>query len=218
MDFALFLMIYISTVCLSKSQSQSDKVLIDRMKVHNVSKSDIISIDMVLSSESSIHAFMIHLSKEYSMELLLSYIEITQFQQYIAEQMEPSQLKGAGIHLIVFPSNIPQSEIIECKEEFTIQAESEMDRDDIFINNAKIKSHKLYNKYIKSGSEFEVNIPSEERYKLSNMLDKLDLLLSYNMNLVDLLLLFEECKQEMKVLQTFSLSRFKNHTEFIGDV
>ena len=123
-------------------------MLIDKMKVHNASKSDMVSIDSVLSSESSIHAFMIHLSKEYSMELLLSYIEITQFQQYIAEHIEKSQLKETSIQLTKFPNNIPQSEIIESKEEIRIQAESGTDGDDFFIDNAKIKAQKLYKKYV----------------------------------------------------------------------
>ena len=231
MNFALFLIIYVSTAKLSKLQSTNNELYIVPSVPKNdkvdASRSDMITIDTVLSNESTIHAFMIHLSKEYSMELLLSYIEMTQFQKYILDYIKENGANTdkdmetePNIELVNFPANIPLSEIIEGKEEIIIEFESDTDINDDggFIDNAKIKAHKLYNKYVKIGSEFEINISSAERHKLSNLLDKLDVLMSYNMNLRDLLLLFQDCKSEMKLLQTFSLTRFKNDTEFLDDV
>ena len=46
----------------------------------------------------------------------------------------------------------------------------------------------------------------------------LDVLLSCNVNLKDLLLMFEPCKKEMKILLRYSLQRFKSDTEFVDDV
>ena len=75
------------------------------------------------------------------------------------------------LYLINFPKNIPQSEIIEPEEQIPIDLAS--DHDDVIIYDAKIKARKLYEKYIKPGSEFEINICSEEREKLCNLLGDL---------------------------------------------
>jgi len=44
-----------------------------------------ITLNQVLSNAQALNALMMHLSKEYSMELLLSYIEIDQFQKYVLQ-------------------------------------------------------------------------------------------------------------------------------------
>eukprot|EP01084_Bolivina_argentea_P165980 288275_1 len=53
------------------------------MSIENVAdkkykKNNNISVDMILTNDKAIHLFMIYLSKEYSMECLLAFIEITQ--------------------------------------------------------------------------------------------------------------------------------------------
>ena len=220
MNFAYFLMIYVSTIKLSRLQhvNIASPNNDDNSNPTNESSEDVVtpsSLDMVLSDSTLIHHFMVHLSKEYSMELLLSYIEMTQFQKYIAKYMKDHDcdVKDIDIALPNFPDNIPMSEIIEAEEEIVIVGDT--DSDDRFIDNAKIKAHKIYNKYIRQGSEFEVNISSAERGRLANLLHKLEVLMSYNMNLRDLMLLFEKCKMEMKLLQSFSCTRFRSDSEFI---
>ena len=88
----------------------------------------------------------------------------------------------------------------------------------MFVRSAKIKAHKLYNKYIAVGSEFEINISSNERNNLRNILSNLESLLSYNINITDLMKLFESCKNEMIALQSHSLYRFKYTNEYASIV
>ena len=81
------------------------------------------------------------------------------------------------------------------------------------MHDAKMKAYKLYHKYIKVGSEFEINIPSRERLRLNDLLNDTEKVMSWNANKEDLLVLFEDCKKEMRVLQTFALARFKYDNE-----
>ena len=214
MNFPLFAMIYVSTHFLKKHQQKISK---DTSVTRHTSISNDVTVEKVVCDDQMIHAFMVHLSKEYSMEILLSFIEFNQFQKYIRTQMERNGIEiPDGIELSEFPANVPKSQIVEGTADDIVMI-IDSNKDDTFIDNAKIKAHQLYQKYVKPGSEFEINISFQERNKLSNLLDKLDVLLSCNVNLTDLLSLFEECKGEMKLLLQWSLTRFKNEGEFLDD-
>lgn len=204
MNFPLFAMVYISTYYL-KTQQRNLAATPSRQR----SRSNDMTTDDIVTDDKLIHEFMLHLSKEYSMEVLLAYIEFNQFQRYIAEQMNRNEIP-TDIDFIKFPANIPQSEIIEGKKDEIVMIIDTDGDEDRFISRAKIKAHKLYVKYIKSGSEFEINISSSERNNLSNLLNNLAVLLACNVNLRDLIFLFDECKEQMKLLLSFSLSRFKD--------
>ena len=105
MNIITFLMIYVSTVRVTQynvasiheqglppslsmipSTTSSRISTIPPLAKHNPGT---ITVDMMLSDEALIHAFMVHLSQEYSMEILSSYIEFTQFQKYIARTDDP---------------------------------------------------------------------------------------------------------------------------------
>eukprot|EP01083_Nonionella_stella_P086417 240106_1 len=72
----------------------------------------------------------------------------------------------------------------------------------------------LHNKYIKNGSEFEINVSYQQRTEVSDVLADYGLLVQYNMSLVDLYKLFTESVSEMYTLLTFSLSRFRSEESF----
>ena len=80
----------------------------------------------------------------------------------------------------------------------------------------KSKAHKLYNKYIKIGSDYEINISSSMRKKFKNILDDKNKLMQSNENtkLSDLLLLFEDAKKEMRMLLSYSHSRWKSSNQY----
>eukprot|EP01084_Bolivina_argentea_P152153 265458_1 len=170
----------------------------------------LISLDMILLNERCVHLFMIHLSVEFSMECLLAYIEISQFQIYLKKRIIKYQHKD--VKLIEFPQNIPLSSIIEQNVD-----EHKCD-DDVFIDNAKEQAHALFNKYIANGSEFQINIPSQQRDVLVDLLDDLEQLKNRNVNLDDLFLLFESSKNEMFSLLKFSLDRFKENYQVFTEV
>ena len=197
-----FLLIYVSTTIIINKNVQNQ---------HPVSKDDNgdATLKKVLSNQDSIHLFMIHLSKEYSMECLLSWIEFTQFQNYIEPQLnmdvpiQSTHLKNVDPTI---PSTIPMSEIIETKENIPTNVVCTSVEDEK-IYFAKIKAHKIYNKYIKVDSEFEINIHSSHRETVTNILHDLDFLISYYITMDDLCTLFEELKQEMMILLKWSLFR-----------
>lgn len=87
--------------------------------------------------------------------------------------------------------------------------------DDELLCDAKLVANMLYKKYIEVGSELEINIAAGLRKRLRDTLsDKDKLMKNNNINLNELLLLFEKPKDEMKSLLNFSHTRFKGKAEY----
>ena len=231
MNVCLFLMVYVSTALLAKKQNSINMPLNNpRLSTHSSSEW---TVDSVLHEESTLNAFMAHLSREYSMEILLSFIEFTQFQMAVTQKMDEHGViieNNKNIEITQFPSNIPQSAIVHTlnmerineTDDIEIQFEqnnttNQTDSIDEFIRNAKICAHELFKKYIREFSEFEINISAMERQKMSDLLENLEDFLASDCNLQDLLYLFEYCKGEMKMLQNSSLTRFKNDPDATMD-
>ena len=134
----------------------------------------------------------------FSMENLLSFIEITQFQIYTRDKAELEH----GSDLITFPDNIPVSEILEEKQ------------DDDELVDLKIKAHNIYKKYIAVGSELEINISWDARSKLIDILEDLPSLISMDgIRMNDLFIIFDECKSEVWQLMMGSFFRFQSHSQ-----
>eukprot|EP01084_Bolivina_argentea_P253526 425885_1 len=205
-NMSLCAMIYTSTIIVHKKQRHHSSVAIINPQQTIVN----ITLEMILSNEQCLHLFMTHLSTEWSMEILLSCIEFNQFQKFLVEHINDKQILEK-VKIINFPDTLPQSQIVS-----SIKYMNDDDKyfdEDAFLNGVKIKAHRLYNKYIASG-EFEVNISGMMKDKLSNVLSNLKSLLIHNINLIDLFLVFEGCKQEMITLQSISLERYKHENEF----
>ena len=158
---------------------------------------------------------MASLSREYSMEILLSFIEFTQFQiavngkigEYEVNFNDNHRSETDIIQFQHFPSSTPQSAIVR---ELNVGTPGSSDE---FIQVTKICAHKLFKKYIEEASEFEINISSIERQKLSDLMEDLDTFLKSDMSLQELLYLFEYSKGEMKLLQNSSFTRFRNDSD-----
>ena len=148
------------------------------------------------------------------MECLLSYIEITQYQKYLINKMDECQCNDIPeIKLINFPSSVPISAIIDQNEEK--MDDNNMDNKKFVIYCAKLKAHKLYEKYVGFDSELQMNISAKMKKPLDDILSDIKILINCNINLSDLLLLFEDSKLEMYQLLTYSFDRFKaNKSEF----
>ena len=123
------------------------------------------------------------------MELLYSYIEFMHYTLYLVEtfNIDPT---GHDLKLTEFPSIIPISEIVE-------NADSGMETDAAGreMQRAKAMANKLYLKYIEEECEFEINISHSSRGTLKKMLSDLPELLSADVTIEELLLLFEKSKQ-----------------------
>eukprot|EP01084_Bolivina_argentea_P149659 261409_1 len=200
----LFSLIFVSTVYIPKklsAQNQQDWQIAD----------DGITLQMVLSDETTLNLFMNHLSTEYSMEILLSAIEIMQYQNYVKKLMDKHLYNPRSS--AQFVHSIPTSEILDASERLN---DIQMDNTDEWnICNAKIKAHKLYNKYMIESAEFEINISGQMRYTLSETLENLEeLLVNKSIDLKQLYMVFEDSKQEMITLQNISFERFRAEPEF----
>jgi len=169
----------------------------------------------IMSDPTALNLFMVFLSKLYDMETLLSYIEFNQYQRYLMD-MQISLVTDAAkdrISEMNFPENIPLSEIMESRETGAEihshgQGVTELDM-------AKIKAWKLYEKYVAPNSEFEIKIKSSERAKLHARLGNITTLLEdKKCNEGDLLIIFENCKNAMKVSLIHAMKRFKQTLEY----
>ena len=213
------IMIYISTVVVSRKNEIKYLSLTDRISEGHDVKTNSISLDMIFVNEAAFHLFMTYLSKEYSMEVLLSIIEFQQFQDYLISMSDSDNVDILqSLKQIKFYSNMVQSEIIQTTKR-SLDGLSNSDSDQkvqiqINTHSAKINAHKLYIKYIKWGSEFEINIGSIPRLQLKNQLDSLDILLETDLSINDLILLFEDAKSDQLKLLRHSLNRFRYLDEF----
>ena len=147
-------------------------------------------------------------------ECLSSLIEINQFQKYVIEKLDQNQINKdlSNIKITEFPKNIPISSIIE-DDELDERDTTNKDNTDLF--QAKLKAHKLYKKYIEDGCKYEINISFGIKQPLINILHCKKLLLNNNnINLLELILLFESIKSEMKKLLMSSFDRFRHENEF----
>merc|ERR1712129_386019 len=90
----------------------------------------------ILSTEVTYNEFIRHLSKEYSIELLLSLTEFVQFQNAQKQKVKVGNIEIDKSDLVL-PSSIPQS--------FIVSNAAWNGQDQAFL---------LFKKYIESGAEF----------------------------------------------------------------
>lgn len=138
---------------------------------------------------------------------------MNQFQQYMINHHQNGSISTNTLEQCAvwdFPDNIPLSSIIPQTE--VVKPKGEADGD--YMVKYKECALKLFDKYIKTGAQFEINISYVEHERLCGLFDDMNTLLELNMNLKDLLLLFEPSKRAMFKLLGFSLTRFKTKDDF----
>ena len=151
----------------------------------------------------------------YSMECLVSFIEIQQFQQFLIDHIKKDKNHTSDedemsqqINMMPVHPEIPQSIFLD-----NISNQTEVD-DELILQTAKVIANKLYDKYIKIGSQLEINISSMLKKEIKSILQDPERLMELNVSLNDLLLLFEKPKNEMRLLLTYSHVRFKQKVEY----
>merc|ERR1712039_166411 len=153
---------------------------------------------------------MVHLSNEFSMELLLSLIEFIQFKLAIqANNVNQETTTDTGTFYLTV-------ELAECIPKSSIVVDETQDFEQ--------KALRLYQKYVRIGSEYEINIHSSLR---KHLMDRFDEQANSNVNqahspvrrdsndATDLQCVFDECCKEMIKLLGFSLTRFKAKPEYL---
>eukprot|EP01084_Bolivina_argentea_P148998 260372_1 len=227
----------ISTVVKSDTNTKSSKKLEPppEQSTHSIestdatrTKSNILScvnLKYMLENETLFQAFLEHLNEEWSLELLLSLIEIVQFQQVIIEYINDNNYSYEHIININFPNYVPESEIVF---------------DSIILldgytkwKEIKYRACLLYIKYIKNESKYQVNLSYELRSRFDNLMENKDLWVNeceeeksnnennnqsdvdkqikFMIKSKDLLNMFNEVSVEMIQLLEYSFNRYKHN-------
>ena len=229
-----------------------DNVAIGRKNSENCNRKKSIRLDRILSNYYCFDMFMKHLVSEFAIECLLSVTEIIQFKKFVKILFDlnldaPLKKHFFGLKL---SDKIPLSEIVYDETEFDeieINSDETMEKSVNDTSNSshttyshsisntlrnktdaekvlicKTKAWKLYEKYIRIGSEFEVNISDNDRRVLINKMQNKNKWLSSNddnnnnnnySNGQDLFILFDKACQENVRLLTFLLLRMVGHAE-----
>eukprot|EP01084_Bolivina_argentea_P038140 70541_1 len=163
----------------------------------------------IFSNQIGLELFAIHLSNEFSLECVLSLIEMIQFKSYLNVSFNKSNENDFVIldkHKIKFAFDTPLKSSIVYGNEFD-QTSEELDEIET-INKFKMSALLLYRKYISQYSELEVNISYSLRaHYYDLMADEnswMKLIVSFN----ELFELFDPVCKEMLNLMEHSLVRF----------
>ena len=180
----------------------------------------------ILSNELRLNSFVTHLSEEYCLEILLSYIEFTQFQKFLISKNKVDQdCNNEEIINTIFADSVPLSNLLQENndirngrshtmdlngDEDGIEIVTTSDNDDIEdLKDFKQRVHDLWNKYISESSPNEINICGEDRRKLKQSLgDPYILITNLEIGYNQLFELIELCRIEMENLLLQSIVRF----------
>ena len=183
---------YSTKFVFSRDKDKSASVLLDGYSHYTVQSytptKQMINLKTLLKNEYGFSAFMAHVQLEFSMEMLFAIIEMTQF----------SVFYGSKKAYIKLPKNIPQSSIVY--------------NTNLSLFN-KIKM--LYNKYIKNGAEFELNlsvsIKRSLKYNLINIKNKSERKCSniFNDIISECLDLLQESYQRFRETNAYKQLRLK---------
>ena len=127
-----------------------------RQRVQSISSSSRLPIRKILENKAAINLFMQRLIEEFSVELLCSYIEFHQFQTYLIDTFEITDI--GRIEMVELPKDLVLPSVISSDE-----TENKDDK----ILTAKHKAFLLHRKYTAIGSEYEINISGTMRDALT---------------------------------------------------
>ena len=183
---------------------------------------NVIPLFEILCNSMSYSLFIQHLSTEFNVESLLSLTEFIQYQQLIQLYCKQNDIQDyktgnddehGGINLfkiLHFDENIPKSTIVY-DSKFNDVDYYDIDRG-IFYAECKEKAYKLYEKYIKSGSKLEIMIDYDTKKIFSDLMENKDVEWSKiemkELNLIELMYLFENICNQMYILMIDSYQRF----------
>mmetsp|Transcript_21500 Transcript_21500/g.34531 ORF Transcript_21500/g.34531 Transcript_21500/m.34531 type:complete len:500 (-) Transcript_21500:99-1598(-) len=186
------------------------------------------ALEKLLAHRDAFRSFMNHVSHEYSMECALSLIEFVQFKQMVRDRLrENGTLDPAGTSDPVVTDGAEQQKqattrgemfasliLAECVPRSSIIADDTVGSDD---NIVRVKATKLYNKYIKVGSEWEINICSDARQQMTVRFDAYrsgDSKVDLDWSDAAMYHVFDDCLTEMWQLLKCSFGRFMRKAEY----
>ena len=194
-----------------------------------------VSLARVLKNEQYFQFFMEHLMMEFSAEVIISFIEFQQYQVFMMGIHEFSGELGtvqddfhSEYKIYELNKEVPLSWIVyNSQDRYVVndkllkELSSKLNENGQRSRNYMVQlltvkniAYKLYMKYVKTGSEFEVNISAMARDQFEEMMDNYIEWIMLDQSIMDLLDLFQEIKLEMLMLLGFSYGRFIKSEEF----
>ena len=135
------------------------------------------------------------------MECLYSLIEMSQFQDWLSDNdklgVVNKNKEEYRYNRIQFPSNVPISEMLSGKD-----------------INVKMITKKIYEKYVKNGSIYEINISFVLRNRFAQIVESQQMNNDNDWDWNQLMHVLDKCNHANKTLLMYSLTRFKQSEDF----
>ena len=235
----------------SPSQSKSKYKQLSKLKQKQITD---ITLSQILSNKQGFELFMRHLAFELSIECLLCFTELIQFQKYIVKLVSnhndnnsmpnvivlgnssssftSSQTKQSLFQCIEFPDSVPNSFIVyqyiddkynDNKNENNLDqqllSDNVINDENVMFEIMVLRGNKLYQKYITSNSEYQVNLAYRTRKEIEKGIKALfmredDNNGNDNDDMESLLYLFDNACNGLYGLMKDSFRRFKKTPEF----
>eukprot|EP01083_Nonionella_stella_P070762 189484_1 len=214
------------TKLLARSYEIKDLML---QNVHNAHQQNIQGVDEnnqntiqlkeTLNSKELIEAFFIHLADEFSVELLLSFVEFTQFKSCLMNDhgfMDKIQdiVHGDALRNVSIYNRLPQSHIVYESHKHVPHVGRYL-----WITKA------LFDKYVNYGAEFEINISYKDKQQIISFVNTYCDERNFGENasidlgkeqLYELFMLYEHAQETVYSLMSFAHQRFVKTTRFMS--
>eukprot|EP01083_Nonionella_stella_P028820 79420_1 len=212
----------ISSTVLSASTPNSLTTQLHQHQASNGTGSTAKDIQLyhMMTNYDAFELFILHLSKEFSTELMLSLITIIQWKHMLCAHYHEKVIQDASYVALksdkcrecILSHGIPMNDIaIKHFGEFaSTKANKTVDE---FMQSAKQSAVDIYTKYIKVGAPLEVNISFELRASLAGICNTLSGNSAIDIN--DLFGMFDSVGEEQYRLMSFSFVRFKKTPDWI---
>jgi len=188
-----------------------------------------------VSTNEGFGQFMDYLQKEFSLELMLFVIEVTQFKALMVQQncipstdeeepVLPTQHapKSSLVHMLFCNNNAHQTNDKDTAN--NIRFDNIVGIDTFTIKQAldgitvstleteeklKLTAYLLYEKYVANGADLQINICGPDRVRLDNLMATPGQLMQHKMKPTELYQIFNAALDEMMKLMRYSYARFK---------
>ena len=170
-----------------------------------------IQLKEILNDKDMFQVYLTHLSKEFSMKLMLAFIECIQLQKYIfntPHDLNRDLYAEYLFHSVHFYDSMVKSHIVYTDDE---------DIDDEKIDDCtriKKKANKICLKYIEWHSQYEILISKNVREAILDTMSHLDWIEDDDITLNDVMELFNDCCKEILRILLSRFGRFQATTYY----
>ena len=171
-------------------------------------------LEKIFAKQRKFEAFALHLNNEFSLECLLSFIEMIQFKQYFDQIYNGNVNDEIIVEDLKVKFDFGKEQLRSSIVFETVSVKFE-NNDTEKLRSFKVIAHELYRKYINPGCELEVNISGISRSEYETLMhDKQEWVHNVDISSDDLYALFDDICLEMYQLMDQSFERFRRSDEY----